>query len=151
VLCRKGGVALALSEDHKPELDRERERIHNGNGYIENGRVNGNLNLSRAIGDLMYKKNKELELKDQIITSYPEVMEVALEEEDEFMVLGCDGVWEIKSNQQVVDFVRQRIPIAKKEGKPLSWIAGEFLDTILSPDISSTEGLGCDNMTMVIV
>jgi len=46
VICR-GGTAVALSEDHKPELDRERERIYAGNGYIENGRVNGNLNLSR--------------------------------------------------------------------------------------------------------
>lgn len=46
VICR-AGTAVALSEDHKPELDRERERIYAGNGYIENGRVNGNLNLSR--------------------------------------------------------------------------------------------------------
>ena len=99
----------------------------------------------------MYKKNPSIPLKDQIITSYPEIMEYELSVEDEFMVLGCDGIWEVKSNQEVVDFVRERLPIAKAEGKPLSWVCGEFLDATLSPDITSTEGLGCDNMTMVIV
>ena len=112
MICRNG-TAVALSEDHKPELDRERERIYAGNGYIENGRVNGNLNLSRAIGDLMYKKNPAIPLKDQIITSYPEIMEYELGPEDEFMILGCDGIWEVKTNQEVVDFVRERLPIAK--------------------------------------
>jgi len=99
----------------------------------------------------MYKKNQSLPLKDQIITSFPEIMEYELNPEDEFMVLGCDGIWEVKTNQEVVDFVRERLPIAKAQGKPLSWVAGEFLDATLSPDITSTEGLGCDNMTMLIV
>jgi hypothetical protein len=41
-------------------------RIQQANGYIENGRVNGNLNLTRAIGDLMYKKNKDLSAEQQV-------------------------------------------------------------------------------------
>lgn len=99
----------------------------------------------------MYKKNPSIPLKDQIITSFPEIMEYELNDDDEFMVLGCDGIWEVKTNQEVVDFIRERLPIAKAEGKPLSWVAGELLDALLSPDITSTEGLGCDNMTCVIV
>jgi len=55
VLCRKG-TAIALSEDHKPLQDRELERIRRAGGFVtEQGRVNGNLNLSRSIGDLKYK------------------------------------------------------------------------------------------------
>jgi serine/threonine protein phosphatase PrpC len=55
------GVAKDLSEDHKPALEGERKRIHAaGSTITPEGRVDGNLNLSRSIGDLRYKKNKNL-------------------------------------------------------------------------------------------
>lgn len=56
--CR-AGQAVALSTDHKPNQERERRRIMNAGGFVTDmhgqHRVNGNLNLSRAIGDLKYK------------------------------------------------------------------------------------------------
>jgi len=42
--------AYNLSRDHKPELEAERERILKAGGFIHAGRVNGTLNLARAIG-----------------------------------------------------------------------------------------------------
>jgi serine/threonine protein phosphatase PrpC len=54
VLCRNG-VAVPLSYDHKPENDEERRRIENAGSTITEGRVDGNLNLSRSLGDLKYK------------------------------------------------------------------------------------------------
>uniref|UniRef100_A0A7S3QPM9 PPM-type phosphatase domain-containing protein n=1 Tax=Dunaliella tertiolecta TaxID=3047 RepID=A0A7S3QPM9_DUNTE len=69
VLCR-GSTAVPLSEDHKPASERERSRIIAAGGFLsEIGgvcRVNGNLNLSRAIGDLKYKSSTELPAKDQV-------------------------------------------------------------------------------------
>ncbi len=62
-------------------------------------RVNGNLNLSRAIGDLKYKGNTELPPKDQIITAQPDIMRIALTPEDTFFLLACDGVWDVMTNQ----------------------------------------------------
>ncbi len=63
VLCR-GGTALALSEDHKPSRASERARIMAAGGFLSEiggiTRVNGNLNLSRAIGDLRYKMNHQV-------------------------------------------------------------------------------------------
>lgn len=51
VLCRDG-QAVELSFDHKPEDEPERERIQNAGGRVTcDGRVNGGLNLSRAIGE----------------------------------------------------------------------------------------------------
>ena len=56
VLCR-GGTVYALSEDHKPQNEVEINRIHAAGGFVNTvGRVNGNLNLSRSLGDLKYKQ-----------------------------------------------------------------------------------------------
>ena len=53
-----------MSFDHKPEDTPERDRIENAGGKVTpDGRVNGGLNLSRAIGDHAYKTNKNLPLQ----------------------------------------------------------------------------------------
>lgn len=62
-------------------------------------RVNGNLNLSRAIGDLKYKSNDQLTAAEQIISAQPDVTEIKLGPQDRFLVLACDGVWDVKTNQ----------------------------------------------------
>jgi serine/threonine protein phosphatase PrpC len=54
VLAREG-AAVALSVDHKPENEEEKARIEKAGSVIQEGRVDGNLNLSRAIGDMRYK------------------------------------------------------------------------------------------------
>lgn len=146
VVCKEGN-AVALSVDHKPELHEEYERIKRAGGMVMDGRVNGNLNLSRAIGDLEYKQDKTLAPKEQMITAYPEVQKYTLSAQDEFMVLGCDGVWEIKNNQQVIDFCREKIK-NNPETKP-HLILEDLLDQILAPDTSM--GFGCDNMTSILV
>ncbi|ESN96983.1 hypothetical protein HELRODRAFT_92749, partial [Helobdella robusta] len=93
VVCR-GVKAFDMSIDHKPEDDIETQRIHKAGGKITcDGRVNGGLNLSRAIGDHVYKRNTKLELKDQMITALPDIKHITLTDEDKFMVLACDGIW----------------------------------------------------------
>ena len=57
VLC-KSGTAVELSQDHKPDDPSERSRIYKAGGFVEDGRVNGMLALSRALGDFEYKSNK---------------------------------------------------------------------------------------------
>jgi serine/threonine protein phosphatase PrpC len=59
-----GSSVVALSEDHKPDNDKELERIKKANHFVEDSRVDGNLALSRAIGDFQYKDNKDLAPKD---------------------------------------------------------------------------------------
>jgi len=53
--------------------------------------VNGNLALSRAIGDFEFKKSAELPPESQIVTAYPDVLEHDITEDDEFLVVACDG------------------------------------------------------------
>jgi protein phosphatase 1G len=151
VLCRGGGQALALSEDHKPAQEGERRRIINAGGFLsEIGgvcRVNGNLNLSRAIGDLKYKTNPDLPAKDQIITAEPDIARVTLQPDDRFLLLACDGVWDVMTNQQAVDFVSQRLD----QGKSIPEACSLLLDACLADDPKEAKGVGCDNMTIVIV
>nr|CAB3468592.1 unnamed protein product [Digitaria exilis] len=85
--------AYNLSRDHKPELEAERERIQSAGGYIQMGRVNGTLNLSRAIGDMEFKQNKFLSPDKQILTANPDINIVELCDDDDFLVLACDGIW----------------------------------------------------------
>jgi serine/threonine protein phosphatase PrpC len=56
----KQGVAVELSKDHKPDDETEKNRIVKAGSTVTDGRVDGNLNLSRALGDLKYKRTKFL-------------------------------------------------------------------------------------------
>ena len=101
--------------DHKPEDEDEKKRIENAGGRVTlDGRVNGGLNLSRAIGDHTYKKNKDLDLEKQMITSLPDVKVIDIEESDEFMILACDGIWNSMTSQECVDYVRDRMNVYPK-------------------------------------
>ncbi|KAJ3509423.1 hypothetical protein NLJ89_g5230 [Agrocybe chaxingu] len=141
------GEVKPLSFDHKPTGETERARISGAGGYIEYGRVNGNLALSRALGDFDFKRNYGLSPEAQIITANPDVTCHEITEEDEFLVLACDGIWDCLSSQQVVDFVRYQV----SEGKELTEIGEMMCDHCLAPDTTSGAGIGCDNMTVLIV
>ncbi|KAL3528990.1 hypothetical protein ACH5RR_008312 [Cinchona calisaya] len=140
----RGGEAYALSKDHKPNHEVEKERILNAGGYVQFGRVNGSLNLARAIGDMELKQNKSLPAERQILTAYPDITAVELQDNDEFLVLACDGIWDCMSSQQVVDFVRDQL----YHETELSTVCEKVFDKCLAP---TAGGEGCDNMTMILV
>lgn len=144
VISRKG-QAYNLSRDHKPELEAERERILKAGGFIHAGRVNGSLNLARAIGDMEFKQNKFLPADKQIVTAKPDINTVELCDDDEFLVLACDGIWDCMSSQQLVEFVHEQLQSETK----LSLVCERVLDRCLAP--STVSGEGCDNMTMILV
>ncbi|KAG6409682.1 hypothetical protein SASPL_127724 [Salvia splendens] len=141
----RNGQAYNLSRDHKPDLEAERDRILKAGGFIHAGRVNGSLNLARAIGDMEFKQNKFLPPEKQIVTPSPDINIVELCGDDEFIVLACDGIWDCMSSQQLVDFIREQL---KSETK-LSAVCEKVLDRCLAP--STAGGEGCDNMTMILV
>ncbi|KOB68061.1 Protein phosphatase 1G [Operophtera brumata] len=126
IICREG-KAVDMSIDHKPEDAPELDRITKAGGKVSNdGRVNGGLNLSRAIGDHAYKLNKELGPREQMITALPDVKTLTIDNaKDQFMVLACDGIWNFMSSQ-------------------------DMFDHCLAPSTMG-DGTGCDNMTAIIV
>ena len=108
ILCKKG-KAYRMSVDHKPELELENNRIQKAKGWVsEFGRINGNLNLSRTIGDLEYKKNKNLPAQEQIITAYPDVVDDKIEEDNDNIVIGCDGIWDCIQDQDICDIIKEK-------------------------------------------
>ena len=148
VLCKKG-VAEAKSEDHKPEMDSEKTRIYKADGWISDGRVKGNLNLTRGFGDLEYKQNKNLKPEDQMITANPDINVVDFSEDMDFVIIGCDGIWDCLTNQEACDFVSKKL----KENKDIkiSKIIEEMMDNIVATDLYNETGVGCDNMTCIVI
>lgn len=107
-----GGRADPLSVDHKPSLETETKRIVAAGGWVEFNRVNGNLALSRALGDFVFKRNEKKGPKEQIVTAYPDIQSRDVTDDLEFIVIACDGIWDVLSNEEVVDFIRARIAIS---------------------------------------
>ncbi|XP_050385950.1 probable protein phosphatase 2C 8 [Argentina anserina] len=112
VLSRLGGtIALALSIDHKPDREDESERIESAGGRVINwngSRVLGVLATSRSIGDQYLRP---------YVISKPEVTVTNRTDEDEFLILASDGLWDVISNElacQVVNKVFRRTTITRR-------------------------------------
>ncbi len=140
--------ATDLSIDHKPDQDREIQRIIKAGGTVVEGRVEGNLNLSRALGDLHYKMNKSLSPEEQMISGEPDVHTLPISKDFDFVVMGCDGVYESRSSQELVDYFYKEL---SANGNKLTPAIEKLLDSMCSPDYMKTEGIGCDNMTCIVI
>ena len=147
VVYTNDNEVVALSTDHKPDLETEKQRIHNAGGYVSDGRVNDNLNLTRAIGDLEYKKNPALKPQEQIISAFPDVVEHKLNKSEKFMLIGCDGIWETLSAKDIFSIADQRIK--NNPDVKLSIVVEELLDRLIAKE--TMEGVGCDNMSAIFV
>lgn len=96
VLCR-GGKAVRLTYDHKGSDKQEAKRITDAGGFVMGGRVNGVLAVTRSLGDSSMK---------EFVVGSPYTTETELCEDDELLILACDGLWDVAGDQQAVDLVR---------------------------------------------
>lgn len=201
-ILSRSSSSIPLSVDHTPtQLKSELYRIYSAGGYVNlQGRVCGNLNLSRTVGDLTYKKivdNSEFieyyypcmvetasandffprflrssveeygitehhpfdhdeEWEKYIITAKPDIRIIQLEDGlstssnsnfvacDEFLIFACDGLWEVYTHQEAVQFVRDGL----KLGYSLEFINKALLQSAIAEKISDGSS---DNMTVVLV
>jgi len=114
-ILSKRGNAIHLTRDHKPNDVVEMTRIKSMGGRVvwdsecKVHRVR-NLSLSRAVGDKYAKP---------IVSAEPEIRQFPLEKDaDEFVVLASDGLWDVMTSQEVVDFVHDQnisSPIRRKQ------------------------------------
>ncbi|XP_008804046.1 probable protein phosphatase 2C 57 [Phoenix dactylifera] len=138
VLCRRG-EAIEMSRDHKPACTKERKRIEASGGYVYDGYLNGQLNVSRAIGDWHMEGMKERGGLGPL-SAEPEVMRTKLTEEDEFLIMGCDGIWDVFRSQNAVDFARRKL----QEHNDPATCCKELVDEALKRKSS-------DNLAVVVV
>ena len=71
------------------------------------------------------------------MTGNPDIYTYDLTPEDDFIIMGCDGIWETKSNQQMVDYLYEKL----RTKKDLKQIVRDLLEDIISPDYQQTSKL----------
>lgn len=136
VIC-KGGIAEALTSDHRPSREDEKERIETLGGFVDcyRGvwRVQGSLAVSRGIGDRHLK---------QWISAEPETKVLSINSDCEFLILASDGLWENVTNQEAVDVARS---FCIEVEKPKPFVACKKL-----ADLSALRGSTDDISVMII-
>ncbi|RZS17320.1 hypothetical protein BHM03_00049450, partial [Ensete ventricosum] len=132
----KRGRAMELSRDHKPSCSVERLRIEKLGGSVYDGYLNGQLSVARAIGDWHMKGSKDSACP---LIAEPELQETLLTEEDEFLILGCDGLWDVMSSQCAVTIARKEL-MAHNDPERCS---RELVQEALTRNT-------CDNLTVVV-
>jgi len=134
----QGRTVIELSRDHKPENPEEKQRIEQNGGHVQNNRVNGMLAVSRGFGDF------ELKLYGQpLVSVLPEfVTHIRDYYQDEMIIIACDGLWDVFSNEEAIKEVRQ---IIWNEGETdITLVAEEMLDL-------SLEKGSKDNVSAIII
>ena len=151
----KNGIAVEMSQDHKPNDVNELRRIQNAGGFVEDERVNGMLALSRALGDFEYKNNPMFKPKDQVVSPFPDVKIVPITSDAQFVLLACDGIWDVKTSQEGITHTLKNTYKnnfgTKRTLAELTKGMEHLLDDCCAKDLASSEGLGCDNMTAIVV
>ncbi|KAL7073550.1 hypothetical protein ACQ4LE_007528 [Meloidogyne hapla] len=140
ILSRKSDNIFS-TEDHKPYMEKERDRIVKAGGSVMIQRVNGSLAVSRALGDYEYKSVPGLCATEQLVSPEPDIYIIERnKEDDEFLVLACDGIYDVLENEELCRLVRSRLTVTED----LKHASNQVLDVCLSKGSR-------DNMTMIMV
>lgn len=140
LLCRSGSAAFT-TRDHKPINPGEKERIQRAGGSVMIQRVNGSLAVSRALGDFEYKQVAGKGPCEQLVSPEPEVtVQTRDTAADEFLVLACDGIWDVMGNEELCQFVRHQLAVTDS----LEAVCSAVIDICLYRGSK-------DNMSIVLV
>lgn len=140
LLCR-GGKLEFMTKDHKPNNEGERKRIEAAGGSVMMQRVNGSLAVSRALGDFEFKQVPDKPDVEQLVSPEPEVTVLDRNDDsDEFLLLACDGVYDVMTNEEIVKFISKKLKITDD----LSKICSDLIDTCLHKNSR-------DNMSAILI
>ncbi|KAL9183468.1 hypothetical protein ACHAXT_004324 [Thalassiosira profunda] len=130
VLARKNGACLELTSDHKPSRPDEAARVRAAGGFILHKRVMGELAITRAFGDKSFKMGIKAMLEEDadelggaggmsddatkdltapLVSAEPEIASIVLSHDDEFLLLACDGLFDVFKSQDAITFARQEL------------------------------------------
>ena len=141
-ILRRGGKVLPLSFDHKPSNIPELMRINAAGGFVKAKRVDGDLAVSRGLGDFSYKCTEDMPVEKQKVVPEPQfIVYPRNRDKDEFIVVACDGVWDVATNADCSNFIQELLDEGESD---LGLICEEAMDTCL-------ERNSRDNMTIGII
>ena len=106
----KKGLLHQITKDHNVKDPEENERIKNAGYEIKKGRIDGLINISRAIGDHMFKQNPKLSPEEQAVTANPDTFTIDLSErKPHYLLIGCDGIFDRFNNAYVGYYISKKI------------------------------------------
>ena len=143
----KNKKAYNLNREHQIIIETEKERVLKSGATIEGYRINGMLNLTRAIGDLRFKSNKKLTRCEQSVIALPDITRIDNIDDIDFIIMGCDGIWDCVKRQLVCDFIEKEIN--ENPDEDLSEILKKIFDKCISPVWGVI--LGTDNMSCIVI
>mmetsp|Transcript_5056 Transcript_5056/g.6538 ORF Transcript_5056/g.6538 Transcript_5056/m.6538 type:complete len:491 (+) Transcript_5056:225-1697(+) len=174
VYSKQGNCAIPLSYDHKPDDEEEERRIVEAGGFVRVGRVDGDLAVSRGLGDFRFKVNELYKLMgtasvadmpflnednrtkkrersheqyvilpdDQKVSPVPDIVVQKRDRElDEFVVVACDGIFDVQTNHECVSMTAQ---IFQDGESDIGLVCEEIIDMCLEKGSK-------DNMTALVV
>ncbi|KAJ4950229.1 hypothetical protein NE237_027061 [Protea cynaroides] len=134
------GVAVEMSRDHRPCSIKEKKRIESLGGFIDDGYLNGQLGVTRALGDWHLEGMKEISERGGPLSAEPELKLITLTKDDEFLIIGSDGLWDVFLNQNAIDFARRKL----QEHNDVKLCCKEMVEEAIKRGAT-------DNLTIVIV
>lgn len=167
IVLFKNGKIFFETEDHKPNSEKEKERIKNSGGQIYQSQslipiyqkihlpwrvLPGRLSVSRTFGDIQAKVEK-FGGKNGVIIPSPDITEFDLDENFDFMVIGCDGIFDVISNEQIFDIWKivlngQRYKDFESGEIDYNILCGDFADAIIKSSLFKNS---FDNLSCIVV
>ena len=165
----KNGAVSFQTEDHKPGTEKEKKRIELAGGKIyqtpslfplfQNGKeieipwrvLPGRLSVSRTFGDIEAKSEKFGGMQN-VVVALPDITEIELNDEYNFIVIGCDGIFDVLSNEELLDCLK----IVLKEKKidefinndDIHEICGDFAAMIIKSALAKDS---FDNVSCIVI
>eukprot|EP00930_Biecheleria_cincta_P036657 TRINITY_DN25123_c0_g1_i1.p1 TRINITY_DN25123_c0_g1~~TRINITY_DN25123_c0_g1_i1.p1 ORF type:complete len:379 (-),score=69.36 TRINITY_DN25123_c0_g1_i1:104-1240(-) len=138
--------AVVETIDHKPNQWGERTRIEAAGGKVLGGkrcaRIDGNLAVSRGLGDFDFKDNNRRPAAQQKVSNVPDIYEVHGMPAGTLLLLACDGLWDVMGSEEVASFVQERLQGSRPSSIPS--IARELVSHSLEAETT-------DNVTVLLV
>ena len=168
VVYKKNSVFFC-TQDHKPGSNIEKERITKAGGKIyqtpslfplyQNGKeieipwrvLPGRLSVSRTFGDIE-AKNEKFGGNKNVVVALPDITEIELNEEFNLIVLGCDGIFDVLSNEEILECVK--IVLKEKNIKEIndevniSELCGDFAEMIIKSSLAKDS---FDNVSCIVI
>jgi protein phosphatase 2C family protein 2/3 len=164
VLYRKKRIVFS-TRDHKPNTDFERKRIEAAGGTVYQAQMNldlyqngklveipyrvepGGLSVSRTFGDIE-SKDEKFGGKKGVVSDQPDIVEFELSDEHNFLVMGCDGIFDVLSNIEIMECIKIVLRIHKDKKKKINELCADFASMIIKSALAKES---FDNVSCIVV